>query len=178
MPLRHLKDIKQAKLFQALVFRDWLVSHQSVCLHTQLSRITAIVLWYSIGQLQLSEYTCRGENRIIGQSMSYPGTIGGALLISTSGNRGTSSWPLYATSNNKLPQHSRKMAYEEQDEATSLYISYMVYMIITQTRCTMALFLVVILEERRCQRCPSTSGSQPRERILTLAQNAKSDPIW
>ena len=39
------------------------------------------------------------------------------------------------------------MAYEEQGEATSLYISYMVYMIITQTRCTMALLLAVIWRE-------------------------------
>ena len=37
------------------------------------------------------------------------------------------------------------MAYEEQDKATSLYITYMVYMIIT--RCTMALFFAVVLEE-------------------------------
>ena len=148
-------------------------------LHAQLSRITAIVrLCYSIRQLQLSEYTCRWENRIIGRSMSYPGTLGGAVPISTSGNRATSGWPLYVTSNNTLPRHSRKMAYKERDKATSLYISYMVYMIITQTRCTMALSLTVIPEERRRHCRPSTSGSRSWERNLAPAQNAKSDPIW
>ena len=146
---------------------------------SQLSRITAIVrLYYSIRQLQLSKYTCWGENQIIGWSISYPSTIGGAILISTSGNRATSGWPLYVTSNNKLPRHSRKMAHEEQDEATYLYISYMVYMIITLTGHTMALLLAMILEERRCSQRPSTSGSRPRERNLAPVQNAKSDPIW
>ena len=49
----------------------------------------------------------------------------------------------------QLPRHSRKMAYEERDEATSLYTSYMVNMIITQPRCTMTLLLAMISEERR-----------------------------
>ena len=70
--------------------------------------------------------------------MSYPAMIGSTVPISTSGNRATSGWPLYVTSNNKLHRHSRNMAYEERDEAKFLYISYMVYMIITQTRCTIA----------------------------------------
>ena len=133
-------------------------------LHAHLSQITAIVwLCYSIRQLQSSEYTCRWENQITGESMSYPGTLGGAVPISTSGNRATSSWPLYVASNNKLPRHSRKMVYEEWDKATSLYISYMVYMIIIQTRCTMALLLSVILEESRNRyRRPTTSGSQKK----------------
>ena len=78
-----------------------------------------------------------------------PGTIGGAVPISTSGNRNTSGWPLYITSNNKLPRHSRKTAYEERDEAPSVYISYMVYMIITQTRCTVELFLSFLRWFRR-----------------------------
>ena len=77
--------------------------YHSVHLHAQLSGITAIVqLCYSVRQLQLSEYTCRWENHIIGWSVSYPGTIGGAVPISTSGNRATSGWPLYITRNNKL----------------------------------------------------------------------------
>ena len=71
----------------------------SVCLHAHLSQITAIVpLCHSIRQLQSSQYTCRWENQITGQSMSYPRTLGGAVPISTSGNRNTSSWPLYVTS--------------------------------------------------------------------------------
>ena len=149
----------------------------SVHLHAQLSRITAIVrLCYSIRQLQLSEYTCRWEKWIIGRSMSYAGTIGGVVPISNSGNRATSSWPLHVTSNNKLPQHSRKMACE--DKATSLYNLYMVYLIITKTRCTIAAFLAVISEERCCCCRPSTSGSWLWERNLAPAQNAKSDPIW
>ena len=62
------------------------------------------------------------------------------------------------------------MAYREQDEATSSYISYMVYMIIAQT--------VVILEERCCHRRP-TSGSWPWEKNLEPVQNVKirSDPM-
>ena len=67
------------------------------------------------------------------------------------------------------------MAYEERDEATSLYISYMVYMIITQTKCTMALLLAVISEERRCRRRSSTSGSQPQQKNFKPAQIAKSE---
>ena len=67
----------------------------SVRLHAQLSQITAIVpLCHSIRQLQLSQYTCRWENWI----MSYPGTLGGAVPILTSGNRNTSGWPFYVTS--------------------------------------------------------------------------------
>ena len=76
------------------------------------------------------------------------------------------------------------MTHKEEDEATSLYILYMVYMKITQTRCTMALFITIlgfwdfgILGEIRCRRRPPTSGSRPRGRNLVPAQNAKSDPI-
>ena len=60
----------------------------------------------------------------------------------------------------QLPRHSRKMAFEERDKATSFFISYMVYMIIAETRCTIALLLAVILEESRRRR-PSTSGLRP-----------------
>ena len=77
----------------------------------------------------------------------HPGTIDGAVPILTSGKRAT-SLPLYLTSNNNLRRHSRKMAYEEQDEATSFYIFYVMYMIITQNRFTMALLLLVISEVR------------------------------
>ena len=56
----------------------------TVRLHAQLSRITAIVRpCCSIRQLQLSEYTCRWEDRITGWSMSHPGMIGGAVTIET-----------------------------------------------------------------------------------------------
>ena len=71
----------------------------SVRLHSQLSQITAVVrLCCSIRQLHLSENICRRENRITGRSMYATGTIGGAVVISPSGNRNTSSWPLYVTS--------------------------------------------------------------------------------
>ena len=53
------------------------------------------------------------------------------------------------------------MAYEEQDEATSLYISYMVYMIITQTRCAIA---SGDFRGKMPPLSPSTSGSRPREK--------------
>ena len=69
------------------------------------------------------------------------------------------------------PRHSRKMAYEERDEAASLYISYIVYVIITQTRCTVPLLLAVISEEK----CPSISSSPPWEQNLEPAQNVKSE---
>ena len=52
---------------------------------------------------------------------------------------------------------------------------YMVYMIITQTRCTMALLLAVISEERRCHRCPSLYGPRPWEKNLETVQNTKSE---
>ena len=86
------------------------VSHcfkkRSVRLHAQLNSIKAIArLCSSIGQLQLSAYKWRWVNRFIGQSVSCPGTIGGAVPISTSGNRAT-GWPLYVTSNNKLIRES------------------------------------------------------------------------
>ena len=44
------------------------------------------------------------------------------------------------------------MAYEDRGETTSLYISYMVYMIITQTKCTIVLLLAVISKESRRHR--------------------------
>ena len=71
--------------------------------------------------------------------MSYPGTIGGAVPISTIANKATSPVDLFTTNNNnnKL-RYSRKMANEEQDEATSLYISFVMSMVLAQTRCTMA----------------------------------------
>ena len=47
--------------------------YQSVRLHARFSRITAIVrLRYSTGQLQLSECTCRWENRITGPEHVVP----------------------------------------------------------------------------------------------------------
>ena len=50
-----------------------LILNHSVRLHAQLSQITAIVrLCYSTRQLQLSEYTCRWENRIIGPEHVIP----------------------------------------------------------------------------------------------------------
>ena len=49
------------------------VGCQSVRLHAQLSRIAAIVrLCHSIRQLQLSDYTCRRENWIIGLEHVIP----------------------------------------------------------------------------------------------------------
>ena len=93
--------------------------HHSVRLHAQLNPIKAIVgLCSSIGQLQLSEYTWRCENRFIGRSMSCPGTIGGAVPISTSVSRAT-GWPLYVTSNNKLRRHSQKMFSVDSCQFTS-----------------------------------------------------------
>ena len=80
-----------------------------VRLHAQLNPIKAIVrICSAIGHLQLSEYTWRWVIRFIGRNMSCSGTIGGAVPISTSGNRAT-GWPLYVTTNNKLGRRSTKM---------------------------------------------------------------------
>ena len=82
---------------------DGHVGVKTVRYHAHLSRITAIVrLCYTIRKLQFCEYTFWWENRIIGRSMWWPGPIGGAVPISTSGKRPTSSWPLYVTNNDKL----------------------------------------------------------------------------
>ena len=61
--------------------------------------------------------------------------IGSAVPILTIANRATSGWRLH---HHQQQQHSRKMVNEEQDEATSLYISFMMSMVMAQTRCTMA----------------------------------------
>ena len=80
----------------------------------------------------------------------------------------------------QLPRHSRTMAYEEQGEATPLYILYKLYMIITQTICTIVLLLVVISEESH--RRPSTSGSRPGKKsnnrgVLIQLWEIRSSPI-
>jgi len=45
---------------------------------------------------------------------------------------------LFTTNNNNKLRHSTKMANEEQDEATFLYISFVMSMVMAQTRCTVA----------------------------------------
>ena len=69
----------------------------SVRLHAQLSQITVI----RAAQPDNCNYPSihAGEKTgLLGRSMSQPGTLGGAVPISTSGNRNTSGWPLYVTS--------------------------------------------------------------------------------
>ena len=66
--------------------------------------------------------------------MSYPGTIGGAVSISTIANRATSCSRLHH--HQQQTQAFRKMANEEQNEATSLYICD--ELVMAQTRCTTA----------------------------------------
>ena len=52
------------------------------------------------------------------------------------------------------------------------------YMTITQTRCTMALFLVVISEERRHRRRLSPSGLRSRGKSCACAEHKiRSDPL-
>ena len=86
----------------------------SVCLHAKLNQIKAIIwLCSSIGQLELSEYTWRWEHPLIGRNMSCPGTIGGAVPISTSGNRAT-VWPVYVTGNNKPQAAFEKDVFSRQ----------------------------------------------------------------
>ena len=141
-------------------------SHSSTML---LNRTTAIVRVYM--PVRKSNYWPTGR---------LATTIGGAVPVSTSGNRATSGWFLYVTSNNKLCLGIwQRWRTKSKNENSSLYISCMVYMIITQTRCTMVLLLAVISEESRRHLSISTailllpahsSGKK-------LAQNAKSDPI-
>ena len=58
--------------------------------------------------------------------------IGSTVPISTITNIATSGWRLH---HHQHQQHSRKIANEEQDEATSLYICD--ELVMAQTRCTM-----------------------------------------
>ena len=154
------------------VHRLQMINRRAVHLHAQFSRITAIVwLCYSIRQPQLSEYIWRWENWFTGWSVSYPGTIGDTVVISTSANRDTSGWPLYVTSCLGIRERWRT----KSEEKLHLCTFHLVYMIITQTRCTVALLLAVISEERRHRRCHSTSGSRSQEKNLEPAQNAKSE---
>ena len=101
---------------------------QSVRLHAQLSQITAIVrLCYSVRQLQLSVYTCGEKIRLLAEACHtrvryvalYPFQL--AVIKSPPAD------PLRHRQQQTLPRHTRKMAYEERGEATSLYILYMVY---------------------------------------------------
>ena len=129
----------------------WVRWRLSLRLHAQLSPITA-VLWlcYSIRQLQLSWVYMPVRKSKYWLSMSYPGMIGGTVVISTSGNRATSGWSLYITSNNKLCLGIRERW----------------------------LLLAVISEERCRRHRPSTSGSQSREKLSSLRKTQISDPIW
>ena len=114
-------------------------------------------------------------SQTISEVYTYLGTIGGTVHISTTDNRAPPPprlTSLHHQQQQTLSRHLRKMAYEEQYEATSLYITYIVYMVITQTKYTVALLLAVILEERRHR--PSTSSSWPQGKNLEPAQNTKS----
>ena len=145
---------------------------QCVYMH---SRITAIVwLCYSVGQLQLSKYTCRWENWITGRSMSYHSTMGGAVPISTNGNRATSICPLTSPATTNSASAFKKDGVRRA-RRTYIFVHF-VYGVhnITQTRCTMALLLVVISEERRHRHHPFISGSQPQEKNFKPVQNTKS----
>ena len=61
------------------------------------------------------------------------------------------------------------MAYEEQDEATSVYILSVMYMIITQNRFTMALLLSVMSEERRRRRMLQEAVMRTNTLLLNFA---------
>ena len=80
--------------------------------------------------------------------------------ISTSSNRPTSGWPLYVTSCLRIRERWRR------NTKTKLHLCtfriYIVYMIITQTRCTMALFVAVISEGK------TPSLSPPKEVCFAL----------
>jgi len=104
-------------------------------------------------------------NGIIGTKHVIPWYIGGAVPIQL-----VVIEPLpidLFTTYNKL-RHLRKMVNEEQDEATSLYISFVMSMVMAQTPCTTALFVAMIMVES-CRRrsSPSTSRSRKRSRACT-----------
>ena len=115
----------------------------------------------------------------LAQSMSYPGTIGGAVPISAIANRATSCRRLHH-------QQQQTQAFEkdgerkEQDEAMSLYMCD--ELVMAQTRCTTA---------HSPSRCLFLSdGGDNNSNIVSLdfrvtiagknlehAQNARSDPL-
>ena len=79
-------------------------------------------------------------------------------------------------------RHLRKMANEEQDEATSLYISFMMSMVMAQMRCTTA------HSPSRCLFLSDVSDNNSNiisfdflvtipEKNLEHAQNTRSDPL-
>uniref|UniRef100_A0A671VQ44 DDE Tnp4 domain-containing protein n=1 Tax=Sparus aurata TaxID=8175 RepID=A0A671VQ44_SPAAU len=74
------------------------------------------------------------------------------------------------------------MAYEEQDEAAALYISYVMYMIIQQTRFTLALMLAVISEERRYHHMLQAGAMQTTNLLLnfgaSLLQRRSQRTCW
>ncbi|KAK0135792.1 hypothetical protein N1851_028356 [Merluccius polli] len=91
---RHGTNLLGLDLFNSLGFT--LLDTAGSEIHTQyvymhrINPIKAIArLCSATGQLQLSAYTWRRVIRFIGRSVSYPGTIGGAVPISTSGSRAT-----------------------------------------------------------------------------------------
>jgi len=146
------------------------VGIESVGLHDEINWVIAIV-----GLCSLSEgnypWIFGGEwIESLAQSVSYPGTIGGAVPISAIANRATSCWRLHHQQQQQT-QAFRKMVNEEQDEATSLCICD--ELVMAQTRCTTPLLVVMIMEERRRRwSLPLTSGSRPREKNLEHAQNS------
>ena len=155
-----------------------MLSPHSMRLHAQFSRITAVArLCFSIRQLQLSEYTCQWENRITGRSMSYPGAIGGTVPISTSGNRASSGWPLYFTSNTKLCLGIRERCRAKSEEKLHLctfriWCTWSLHKLDAQWRSCLRWF------QRKAAAAdllfPAyTPGKSPKP-----AQNAKSNPIW
>ena len=158
--------------FPVFFFLLFDVGNDSVCLHAQLSQITAIVrLCCSIRQLQLSEYTCRWENGITGRSMSYPGTLGGAVPISTSGNRVT-GWPLYVTSCLGIRERCCTKSEEKLHLFTfRIWCTWSLHKLDAQWRSCLRWFW----------RKAATAFLLPAhglEKSPEPAQNAKSDPIW
>ena len=105
--------------------------------------------------------------------------LGGAVPISTMANRATAGWRLHHQQQQQA-QAFRKMANEEQDEATSLYICD--ELVMAQTRCTTA-------HSPSCCFFLSDGGDNDSNIVsfdfrvtivgknLEHAQNARSDPL-
>ena len=111
----------------------------------------------------------------LAQSMSYPGTIGGAVPISTRGNRATSCWRLHH-------QQQQTQAFEKDGERRARWSYVPLHflcdeLVMAQTQCTTALLVAMTMEER-CRRrsSPSTSGSRPREKISSMRRKESSIP--
>ena len=108
--------------------------------------------------------------------MSYPNTIGGAVPISTSGNRATSGWPLH-----HQQQQQKTQAFEIDDERRARWSYVPLYYVCDEhDYCTNILHCVVCFfltaATTIVTSSPLTSESQPREKISSMRRTKSPIP--